>query len=204
MNGMLRLRAVGIALLAASAVARAGEITPEQIARVKHDEKAAMDAVAARHGNRQPSEMGSEERGQVIHEQEAASRGALEKNKVDAKGYARREATLSLDERKAVDEEAKKIEAEDAAKKAAEEKKKAGDQKEKGADEVVVQGGNANPVDIYQDENIPPVDNMSEDADSAAEGAAADPTPAAKTAPAKKASRAKAKAAAKGGKRHHR
>jgi hypothetical protein len=127
-------------------LAPAGELTPEQVARVRRDEKAALERVNAAHGNRKPSEMDNGERRQVIQEQQKAVQEALEKNGVSAKDYARHTARMGPKGNAEVEEAAKRLEEQ----KAAEPKKEPG--------EIQVQAGFSedNPVTLEQQEEAGP------------------------------------------------
>ena len=52
--------------LAVPGLALAEELTPEQIARIRRDEQAAIEQVNAAHGHKKSSELSSEERLQMI------------------------------------------------------------------------------------------------------------------------------------------
>lgn len=140
--------------LVAPAVSAQEELTPEKIAKIRRDEKAAMAKVQQAHGNKKSSEMSNEERRQLIAEQGEAAQSALQKNGVSTKDYATYTARMSPDEQKAAEEAEKKLEAQEqaeAAKKAAEAKKAEGG-------EVQVQQGfsEENPVDLEEKEGAPP------------------------------------------------
>ena len=89
-------------------------LTPEQLARVRHDEAAALARVEAAHGHRKPSEMEPEERRQVIEEQSAAIDEALRRNGVDAKSYARQSARLDREQYAEVEAQLRRLQAEEA------------------------------------------------------------------------------------------
>jgi len=101
------------------------ELDAEKVARIRLEEQAALDAVNARHGNRKPSELSSEERRQVIEEQQAASTKVLEKHGVTAKEYARHTARMGPEGNEAVAAATKRLEAEAQAKKDAEARRQA-------------------------------------------------------------------------------
>ncbi|HEX8823296.1 MAG TPA: hypothetical protein VF794_25435 [Archangium sp.] len=96
-------------------LAPAGELTPEQIARIRRDEKAALERVNAAHGNRKSSEMDNAERRQVIQEQQEAIQGVLDKHGASRKDYARQTATMGPKGNEAVEAAAKELEAKDQA-----------------------------------------------------------------------------------------
>ncbi len=89
-------------------------LTPEQLARVRHDEAAALARVEAAHGHRKPSEMEPEERRQVIEEQAAAVQEALRRNGVDAKTYARQSARLDREQWADYEAQLQRLEAQEA------------------------------------------------------------------------------------------
>lgn len=101
------------------------ELDAEKIARIRRDEQKALDAVNAKHGNKQPSELSSAERRQIIEEQQAASAKVMDKHGVSAKEYGRHTARMGPDDNEAVAAATKRLEAEEQAKKAAEAKRAA-------------------------------------------------------------------------------
>jgi hypothetical protein len=129
------------------------ELDPEKVARIRRDEAAARAKVDAAHGNKKPSEMDNEERGQVIQEQKDASAGVLKKHGVTAKEYATYTAKMSREDTKAVAAAEARLEAEEKAKKDAEGKKQGEPQ------EVVIQQGisDKNPVMMEGDASGEPL-----------------------------------------------
>jgi len=99
------------------------ELTPEKIAAIRRDEKAAQARVDAAYGNRKSSEMSNEERQKAIREQQSAGLGVMEKHGVSDKEYSRHVARMSPEEREAVERAEKKLEAEEKAKVAREAEK---------------------------------------------------------------------------------
>lgn len=87
------------ALLLCGAAAHAGDLSPEQVAKIQADEQEAQQKVSAAHGNRSPAEMDPDERKQMAAEQRKASQEVMEKNGVSAKDFARASATMSREER---------------------------------------------------------------------------------------------------------
>lgn len=131
------------------------ELTPEKIAAIRRDEKAAQAKVDAASGNRKSSEMSTEERRQSIRDQQAAGLGVLEKHGVSDKEYSRRVARMTPAERDAVDRAEKKLEAEEKAKREAEQKKLQGEESEARAPEdIPIQEGfsEENPVELEASE----------------------------------------------------
>jgi hypothetical protein len=127
------------------------ELTPEKIAAIRRDEKAAQAKVDAASGNRKSSEMSNEERQKSIRDQQAAGLGVMEKHGVSDKEYSRRVARLTPEERDAVDRAEKKLEAEEKAKREAEQKKQQGEGAEAQAPEdIPIQQGisEENPVEL--------------------------------------------------------
>jgi hypothetical protein len=139
--------------LTAPGLALAEDLTPEKIARMRSDEKAALDRVNAAHGNKQPSEMDSAERRQVIQEQQQAVQQVREQHGVSEKDYARQTARMGKKQTAAVEAAAKELEA----KKAAEAtKRQPGGAQEPG--EIQVQQGfdDKNPVTLEEQEGAAP------------------------------------------------
>jgi hypothetical protein len=134
--------------LAAPGLALAGDLTPEQIARIRSDEKAALERVNAAHGNRQPSEMDNAERRQVIKEQQEAIREVREQHGVSEKDYARQTARMGPKQNAAVEAAAKELE----------EKKAAEATKRQEPGEIQVQQGfdDKNPVMLEEQEGAAP------------------------------------------------
>jgi hypothetical protein len=127
-------------------------LTPEQLALIRRDEKAALQRVSEAYGQRKPSEMTPEERRQVIRDQQSAVAAVLEKHAVSDKQYARQVARLSVEERNAVQEAARQLEAQD---KAAREAQSQPPQPE----EIPIQNGitEQNPVELEAVAGAPPV-----------------------------------------------
>jgi hypothetical protein len=130
------------------ALAQDGELTPEKLAAIRRDEKAAQDKVNAAYGNRKPSEMSNEERRQVIQDQQKAGQDVMTKHGVSDKEYSRQVARMGREERAAVDQAEQKLEAEEKAKAAAEQKKAEQDQKP--SEDIPIQQGisDENPVEL--------------------------------------------------------
>ncbi|WP_257462374.1 hypothetical protein [Archangium lipolyticum] len=131
----------------------AEDLTPEQMARIRRDEKAAMDKVNAAYGNKKPSELSTEERRQIIREQQEAARGVMEKHGVSAKDYARQTARMGPKGNEAVEAAEKGLEAKEKAAAAA--AKTEGN----GTEEIQIQQGinEENPVMLEEQEGAPPV-----------------------------------------------
>lgn len=77
----------------------AGSLSPEEVGKAQAAEEKALADVDAAHGNKPDSELSNEERRQIIEEKQKASKAALDKAGVDAKDYARAQATLHGDDR---------------------------------------------------------------------------------------------------------
>lgn len=99
----MRWPALAVALLAQ--VALAAELTPQQLALIKREEQKAIEQVNAAHGNKKPSELSSEERRQIIEEQQRASREVLEKYGVGPKDYAKASSNMAGGQRAQVEAE---------------------------------------------------------------------------------------------------
>lgn len=125
-------------------------LTPEQIANIQRDEKAAEAKVQAAHGNKKSSELSAAERRQMIHEQQDAIQGVMDKHGVSRKDYARQTARMGPKGNAAVAEAEKSLEAKDKAAKAAQ---------EQGTGEIQVQNGfsEENPVTLEEEAGAPPV-----------------------------------------------
>ncbi|HEX8438137.1 hypothetical protein [Archangium sp.] len=139
--------------LAAPGLALAGDLTPEQIARMRSDEKAALDRVNAAHGNKKSSEMSNAERRRLIQEQQQAVQGVRDQHGVSEKDYARQTTRMGRKQTEAVEAAAKELEA----KKAAEAtKSQPGGGQEPG--EIQVQQGfdDENPVTLEEQEGAAP------------------------------------------------
>ena len=131
-------------------LALAGELTPEQLARIRRAEKAAVDKVNAAHGNKKSSELSAAERREMIREQQEAVQKVMDEHGVTAKDYARQSARMGPKQNEQVA----------AAEKALEEKEKAaGAAKDKEPGEIQVQEGfsEENPVMLEEEKGAPPV-----------------------------------------------
>ncbi|QRK05375.1 hypothetical protein JQX13_35090 [Archangium violaceum] len=130
----------------------AEDLTPEQLARIRRDEKAAEAKVNAAHGNKKPSEMTNAERRQMIREQQEALQEVMEKNGVSRKDYARQTARMGPKQNAEVDAAEKELEA----------KEKAAASKAHGPGEIQVQQGfsDENPVTLEEQEgSLPAVEH---------------------------------------------
>jgi hypothetical protein len=125
------------------------ELTPEKLAAIRRDEKKAQAKVDAAYGDRQSSEMSTEERRNAIREQQAAGLKVMEKHGVSDKEYSRRMARMSPEELEAVERAEKKLEAEEkAAREAAEQKQR--EAEARGPEDIPIQRGisDDNPVEL--------------------------------------------------------
>ncbi|WP_224249303.1 hypothetical protein [Hyalangium gracile] len=159
-------------------------LTPEKIAEIRRDEQAAKAKVDAAYGNRKPSEMSNEERGQAAKEQQAAGLAVLEKHGVSDKEYSRHVAQMDREEREAVAQAEKQLEARDKAAREAREAKEAERRRkeEQGLDpdEIPIQRGfsDENPVvlesteeaGVEVEEGLPPGEEGLENFTEAAPG----------------------------------
>jgi len=170
------------------------ELTPEKIAAIRRDEKAAQAKVDAAYGNRKPSEMTNEERQKAIREQQAAGLSVMEKHGVSDKEYSRQLARMSPEEREAVERAEKKLEAEEKAKAAqeAEKKKQEEEAQARASENIPIQEGISedNPVELESlkgagnvvEQGLPPgekgMDDLSgNDAVQVETGVSAEPAP---------------------------
>lgn len=128
-----------------------GELTPEKVAHIRRDEAAAMKKVDDEFGNRKPSEMSNEERGQAIQKQSAATTSVLEKHGVSAKEYDRFTARMGREGNERAKAEGQRLEEQAKASKPAAAKPT----EEK---EVSIQNGfdNDNPVELESSEGDNP------------------------------------------------
>ena len=143
-------------------LALAEDLSPEQLARIRLDERAALERVSAAYGNKKPSELSSDERRRMIREQQEAVREVMETHGVSAKDYARQTARMGPQGNAAVAAEEKTLEAR---RKAAREAKP--------PEEIQIQQGfdENNPVMLEQQEGAPPIVEQGLPADvPAAEG----------------------------------
>ncbi|AKJ02615.1 hypothetical protein ATI61_1176 [Archangium gephyra] len=131
----------------------AEDLTPEQLARIRRAEKAAVDKVNAAHGNKKSSELSTDERRQMIREQQEAVRKVMDENGVSPKDYARQSARMGRKQNEQVAAEEKALEAKEKAAGAA----KPPHEKEPG--EIQVQEGfsEENPVMLDEQEGASPV-----------------------------------------------
>jgi hypothetical protein len=137
----------------ASFVARADELTPEAVANVRREQKAADEKIEKAHGNKPHSEMTPDERRQYMDEQRQARMEVLQKHGLDDKEYSRYEARLTKDERAQTKAEEDRLTAK--AKKDEEDKKNA----PKKEDTIPIQRGfgNGRPVEMEAKDGAPPV-----------------------------------------------
>ncbi|AKF86517.1 hypothetical protein SAMN05443572_105606 [Myxococcus fulvus] len=131
-----------------------GEMTPEKVAHIRRDEAAAMKQVDEEFGNRKPSEMSNEERGQASRKQAAVTASVMEKHGVTAKEYERFTAKMGQEGNERAKAEAQRLE--DQAKAAA--ARQAAAAKASEEKEVSVQKGfdNENPVELESSGNDGP------------------------------------------------
>lgn len=165
------------ALALAFALPAGAELSPEDLAAIQRDEQKATDAVAKQHGNKPSSEMTNEERAAAIDEEQAALQAVLDKHGVDAKEYARRTATLNLEERKQVEQATRALEEKEKAEAAA---KACEGEACPPADPEISRGlGEEDPVVVDEDPDAPMVENIAGASDQAASatGEAPAPTP---------------------------
>ncbi len=122
-------------------------VPPEKAAAIERDQEKAQQDVAAKYGNKKPSDLSPEERREMSHDQADADKRVLEKHNVEPKEWASSQSHRSRDEREAVKQEkVKQAEKEKADAEAAKKKAEAG---AGGADKPIpIQRGfsDANPV----------------------------------------------------------
>jgi len=151
--------ALGVLVLAASAAARAQDISVQDIAAAEREEKAAMMKVEAAHGNKSPRDMSAEERAQIIREQQEASRAVYEQRALDTKAFAKRQMRLSPAERGQVDAEKARMDREE---KERLEREAAAANAEPEALEITRGVDEKHPVDLYRAPGEPEVEHLSE------------------------------------------
>ncbi|WNG18506.1 hypothetical protein [Cystobacter fuscus] len=97
--------------LSVPVLALAEDLPPEKLARIRRDEKEALEKVNAAHGGKKSSEMNTAERRQIIEEQQQALQGVLDKHGVSNKDYARQTARMGPKQNAQVDAAEKALEA---------------------------------------------------------------------------------------------
>ncbi|OJH33797.1 hypothetical protein [Cystobacter ferrugineus] len=97
--------------LSVPALALAEELPPEKLARIRRDEKEALEKVNAAHGGKKSSEMNTAERRQIIQEQQEAVQGVMDKHGVSRKDYARQVGRMGPKQNAQVDAAEKALEA---------------------------------------------------------------------------------------------
>jgi hypothetical protein len=139
--------------LIAPSLALAEDLTPEQLARIRQDEKAAVDKVNAAHGNEKPSELNAAERRQMVREQQEAVQKVMDEHGVSPKDYARQSARMGPKQNEQVAAAEKELEAK--------EKAAAAGKPPRGQEpgELQVQEGfsEENPVMLEEQEGAPPL-----------------------------------------------
>jgi hypothetical protein len=171
-----------VLVLSASATARAQEPSLSDVAAAERDEKLAISQVEAAHGNKPPQDLSPEERSQIAHEEQEASREVMERHALDPKAYAVRQMRMSPEDRVQVEAEKQRLDEQ------AEQARKAQERAAQSAaepQEVEVQRGvsEKHPVDIYRAPDEVPVENLQDDE------APPEPPPPAKPAKGSKASK---------------
>jgi hypothetical protein len=123
-------------------------LTPEQIARIRRDEKAAEAKVQAAHGNKKSSELSAAERRQMIQEQQQAIQEVMDKHGVSRKDYARQTARMGPKQNAEVEAAERTLEAKD----------RAAQGQAQGAEEIQIQHGfsDENPVMLEEQEGALP------------------------------------------------
>ncbi|HVE87341.1 MAG TPA: hypothetical protein VND93_31005 [Myxococcales bacterium] len=162
---------LALALLLLSSTSLAQEdLSLADLASLEREEKLALAAVEAAHGNRPPQQLSADERAQLIHEQQAASRAVFERHSVDSKVFAHRQMKLSPGERAQVDAEKARLDKAEADRLAREEAARNAPPEElevtRGIDEK-------HPVDLVREPGAVVVENLQE-----GEGPTPQPSPA--------------------------
>jgi hypothetical protein len=140
-------------LLAFSAPSFAAELDVKLAAKIKRDQKKALDEIAKENGNKKDSEMSPEERRAVAKKQTEAQAAVLEKNGVSSKELTRFTSKLSRSDQKEVAAAEQELEAKEKA------EQEAAAAAKKKPDEVKVQRGFSNdkPVEMEAKEGAMPV-----------------------------------------------
>jgi len=120
------MRTLPLAVVLLSFAAYARDVSPETVAKVKREQKAADEKVAAKYGNKKAGEMSKDEKKAMAKEMAEAEQKVLKENNIDPKAFARSEAKQTVEERAATNaavEAGDKKDKEEAEKKAADAKK---------------------------------------------------------------------------------
>jgi hypothetical protein len=97
--------------LSVPGLALAEDLPPEKLARIRREEKEALEKVNAAHGGKKSSELSTAERRQIIQEQQQALQGVMDKHGVSRKDYARQTARMGPKQNAQVDAAEKALEA---------------------------------------------------------------------------------------------
>jgi hypothetical protein len=102
---------LNVTWLALASAASAQNLSPEQLARIRLDEKEAMKKIDDAHGGKKSSEMDTAERRQIIREQQEAIQAVRAQHGVSEKDYARQTARMGPKQNAEVAAQAKALEA---------------------------------------------------------------------------------------------
>lgn len=129
------------------------EFDAERAATIEREQAKQTAAVGAKYGNKKSTELTSEERSQMIRDQQTAEKQVLEKYGVTAKEWGRAQMNRTREQAAQVKEATQTLEAKE---KAAE---KANAEKASGPKEIVIQKGisEENPVVLEETEGATPV-----------------------------------------------
>jgi hypothetical protein len=103
------MRVLPLLGLLVSPLALAEALSPEVLAKMKDEQRTAIEKINKEYGNKPSSELSQDQRREIIEKTAAAQQAVLDKHGVSGKDFARYEAKLSLDDRKREAEAAKKI-----------------------------------------------------------------------------------------------
>jgi hypothetical protein len=105
----MNVRHIAAALLLWGTAAHAGDLSPEQVARIRAEQQAADERVRLAHEGRKPSEMDTEQRRQFLEDQRRANQEVLDKHGVTAKEFARASSRMSREEMGRADAEGRAL-----------------------------------------------------------------------------------------------
>jgi len=105
----MNVRHIAAALLLWGTAAHAGDLSPEQVARIRAEQQAADERVRIAHDGRKPSEMSSEQRKQFLEDQRRANQEVLDKHGVTAKEFARASSRMSREDLGRADAESRAL-----------------------------------------------------------------------------------------------
>lgn len=148
-------------LLVLGSAAVADELPPEKVAQIQAEQEKAGKAVEKKYGDKLPSELTNEERGQIIRETQAAAAEIFEKHGVSPKDFAIQSTRMGRAEREAVAGARAALEAREEAEKA-----RADQERSQATDaEIQVIRGTTDetPMEVFRDDEAVAVERPNED-----------------------------------------